>query len=96
MKKLKHIAIVLVLLAAVSCQKDNIMPATGTHSDQPSWKNDLIDESKSSSGKSESGYSDKSIGTDGSGVDTNTGTGDDSGITDPNNDPDVSKRKGKK
>ncbi|MFN5417479.1 MAG: hypothetical protein ACK5B9_10515 [Flavobacteriia bacterium] len=91
MKKITYIVFGLSLLAVTSCQKEVISPRTHGCFSDVEWKDGSDD-------KSQDEGIEKAANSSGGSVDTNTGAGDTSGdgsITDPNNDPDATKKKGK-
>lgn len=97
MKRVSYIVFGIAFLALASCQKEAFRPGTPGHeASEIEWKSDGLDGEKSSDKAFSSAY-DKSGDTNGN-TSTNPDTGDtdNSGITDPNNDPDAAKKKGKK
>lgn len=98
MKRVSYIVFGVVFLALASCQKEVIMP-----NDPARNASDIEWESTGKEG-SKSGSNDKALDTNpnNSGIDdaadsgTDDGSANDGGITDPNNDPDAAKKKGKK
>lgn len=89
MKKITYIIFGLSLLAVTSCQKEVISPRTHGCFSDVEWKNGSDD-------KSHNQGIDKATNSSGGAVDTSTGeTSGDGSITDPNNDPDATKKKGK-
>lgn len=93
MKKLIYIIVGLVFVAVTSCQKEVIQPNYGNNSSFLDSQKTAIDviptpTSTSSTNTQETSTSSGSVITGG-------GTTDDGSITDPNNDPDKAKKKGK-
>ena len=86
MKKITYIVFGLSLLAVTSCQKEVISPRTHGCFSDVEWND----------GKGHDEGIDKSTGTSTGTVDTGSDdTSGDGSITDPNNDPDATKKKGK-
>lgn len=100
MKKLIYIISGLLFLAVTSCNKEVFKPRScGDEQTEVMWKSAEVKGEEGSNGGKQSSVNDKA-NTGDSGASTGTSTSDennsDSGITDPNNDPDSAKRKGKK
>lgn len=101
MKKLKSLLVIVVLLALASCQKEVIVPADAVSHERPAFQNDqdqsLGDPTRG--GSTNSGSQDKGLIVLPDGtivVDNGNGNGKsgESGITDPNKDPDANKQRG--
>ncbi len=92
MKKVSYIVIGLFILAVTSCQKEVIAPLSHTDASEVEWKSDETKD-QGSSVDSRSNGSNKSLSTS-SGESDSSGGGS-GAITDPNNDPDANKKKGK-
>ncbi|MES2588492.1 MAG: hypothetical protein V4622_05875 [Bacteroidota bacterium] len=91
MKKVTYIVLGLSLVAVFSCQKENIKPNASLDSAQGvEWTTtDSNSDNEKSLGSGNTSGTDTGTATSGSGLGTE---GD---ITDPNNDPDKIKKKGK-
>ncbi len=104
MKKLTYIVLGLSLVAVFSCQKENISPCKSHDMVQPEWNDSRLivneievnDKLTSDSKRLKNGINPNGV-VDGSGTDglNDTQSGLDGDITDPNNDPDKGRKKGK-
>lgn len=97
MKKIVIIVSGLLFLAVTSCQKEVIKPVTTDAASGIEWKSDNALDQRDTKGNKQSSDFDKAYdpNSEGSGA-SNEGQSSGSGITDPNNDPDSAKKKGKK
>lgn len=104
-KHLKHIVFGLLTLAVFSCQKEEISSVTSnSERQQPQWNPTMIMENTENSGNSNNGsgsvITNSNGSSDGNGdviiINSGEATDGGTGITDPNNDPDQTKKKGKK
>lgn len=93
MKKYSYIVLVVLAVAVSSCHKEVISPSESCTSTRPNWESES--DMNKQNGKS-STSSDKALGdddTNGGSIIIETGSSD-TGITDPNKDPDANKHKG--
>ena len=103
MKKLSHVLFVALLLAVVSCQKENIAPNGDTVNNRPTWQIDGTTDNNRGDGFQDENSQDKGVivvtgegaenGSQANGGTASEGKGN-GGITDPNKDPDANKQKG--